>query len=111
MRQKVSILIALLVGMMGSGVVHADDALLKRFSCGLTGHWDNVRQARRDAAADLDDANRHPRRAMTYVPVAGGNSPEIFDKVERVVDSGSVTARMLAISSDLRCPETHEVEP
>ncbi|MEM9496026.1 MAG: CpcT/CpeT family chromophore lyase [Pseudomonadota bacterium] len=43
---------------------------LERFRCMLTGHWDNKRQADRDIAAGADEANRHERRAMTYIPVA-----------------------------------------
>lgn len=46
---------------------------LDHFRCLASGHWDNQVQAAQDVAAGRDDANRHPRRAMTYVPVRNPN--------------------------------------
>lgn len=41
----------------------------ERFERMITGHWDNDRQAQKDARLGLDYFNRHPRRAMTYIPI------------------------------------------
>lgn len=43
------------------------------FRCLLTGQWDNLNQAKVDIERNLDAADRHPRRAMTYVPVRNSN--------------------------------------
>jgi len=43
------------------------------FRCLVSGHWDNVQQAEADATLDKDEQNRHPRRAMTYIPVRNPN--------------------------------------
>lgn len=47
-----------------------DSADLKRFLCAIAGTWDNKRQAETDLVLSLDESNRHPRRAMHYIPVA-----------------------------------------
>ena len=47
----------------------ADPGTLAQFRCLASGHWDNVAQAEADIAAGQAESNRHPRRAMTYVPV------------------------------------------
>ena len=46
-----------------------DQILLDRFVCAIEGSWDNVQQARADIESGVSEADRHPRRAMTYVPI------------------------------------------
>lgn len=45
----------------------------ERFESMIAQHWDNDRQAREDARLELDYASRHPRRAMSYIPVENPN--------------------------------------
>ncbi|MGI9235094.1 MAG: CpcT/CpeT family chromophore lyase [Woeseiaceae bacterium] len=45
----------------------------ERFERMIAGHWDNDRQAQEDTRLGLDYFNRHPRRAMTYIPIENEN--------------------------------------
>lgn len=66
-RAKGAALNLLLAVMLPAVAASAD---LDKFACLVAGHWDNVRQAEADARGQLPDRDRHPRRAMTYIPIA-----------------------------------------
>ena len=50
--------------------VYAAQPGFDEFRCWLAGSWDNVEQATADIRNGVEEPLRHPRRAMTYVPVA-----------------------------------------
>lgn len=74
MRLRVTILLAvypLFAACAASGNKPAGD--FDEFRCRISGHWDNVVQASEDAKTEPDESRRHPRRAMSYIPVANEN--------------------------------------
>lgn len=56
-----------------TGGCDAEESEFARFERMIASHWDNERQAREDARLGLDFAHRHPRRAMTYIPIENPN--------------------------------------
>jgi hypothetical protein len=60
---------ALALAFAGAMRANAGQAEVERFACLIAGHWDNVAQASEDTRLGLGELERHPRRAMTYIPI------------------------------------------
>lgn len=73
MRPGIRATLMLILSSTAVGAV--ENGSLDQFRCMILGAWDNVGQAQNDAKRELDPQNRHPRRAMLYIPVANPDTP------------------------------------